>query len=197
MNLRNPIGKFREAKFFERSYKMPTVIIKITIVLYAIIGLVAVGITLKNEGTKTLGEFTSARTFVIISEVETKVTTGLEERNSTITAVTCYDYAEVYAEKYQVNTDLLKKIIEAFPEDYKTAIAIAMAESRLVVSEIGDKQMAKWSYGLFQINRTWHDYTPAQLLDEDFNIKIAREIYEKNGWERWSTYKSGKYIEYL
>lgn len=96
------------------------------------------------------------------------------------------------------NKDSVEELItHFFQEDAKTAKAIAMCESSLNPKTIGDTHMEKYSYGLFQINRTWHDYTPEQLLDPEFNCKVAKEIFDKGGWERWSCFKNNNYKKYL
>jgi len=85
-----------------------------------------------------------------------------------------------------------------FQAEAKTALAIAMCESSLDPSRIGDTNMEKYSYGLFQVNRTWHDYTPEQLLDPEFNCKVAKQIRDKWGnWNAWSCYKNGNYKKFL
>jgi hypothetical protein len=68
------------------------------------------------------------------------------------------------------------------------ALKVANCESQLDPTKIGDKQMAKWSYGLFQINRTWHDYDEDTLLNPIENVKIARKIYDASGgnFDRWT-----------
>lgn len=85
------------------------------------------------------------------------------------------------------STNRLEQMIRAeFGEQGDNAIAVARCESSLNPSRVGDKQMEKWSYGLFQINRTWHPYSEQELLDPAFNIKIAKKIYDGAGWKRWT-----------
>lgn len=98
---------------------------------------------------------------------------------------------------------LEEKIRAAFPEDPDTAVAIAKAESRLNPEVIGDKHLA-WedgrngmSCGIFQIRVFPNRPGCEKLLDEDFNIEYARELYERSGWLPWSTFKSGRYKNFL
>jgi len=95
------------------------------------------------------------------------------------------------------NESIEEKIRETFGEEGDLACAVAKCESMLNPIIVGDKHMTKHSYGIFQINRTWHDYTPEQLIDPDFNIKIAKEIKDNGGWNRWSCYSGGGYLKYL
>lgn len=89
------------------------------------------------------------------------------------------------------------KIRKAFPGEEDLAVAVAMCESRLDPTRIGDTHMEKWSYGLFQVNQTWHPYSKETLLNADENIKIAKQIRDKGGWNRWSCYSQGYYEKYL
>ena len=82
--------------------------------------------------------------------------------------------------------DVESQIRAVFSECPDVAVAIAKCESQLQPDKIGDTDMALWSYGLFQINQTWHDYPSDVLLDADENIKIAKQIYDKWGWQRWT-----------
>lgn len=91
----------------------------------------------------------------------------------------------------------IRLIKKTFPEDPKTAVAIAKCESQLDPSRIGDTHMDFYSYGLFQINQTWHKYPKEVLLNPVENVKIARQIYDGAGWQRWACYTRGGYKKYL
>lgn len=84
-------------------------------------------------------------------------------------------------------------IREYFPECPDVAIAVARAESGLNPDVIGDRHLAKPSIGLFQINQIWHNYSTEELQNPEFNIKIAKQIFNSGGWNRWTTYKTGRY----
>ncbi len=95
------------------------------------------------------------------------------------------------------------KIRAAFPEDPDTAVAVAKAESRLNPEVVGDKHLA-WgdgkngmSCGIFQIRVFPKRPDCKELLDEDFNIEYARQLYKNSGWSPWSTFKSGRYKKFL
>lgn len=92
---------------------------------------------------------------------------------------------------------LVLKIRAAFPETPDVAVAVAQCESHMDASREGDMQMEKHSYGLFQINQTWHPYSKETLVNPDENIKIARKIFDSGGWNRWSCYRFGYYEKYL
>lgn len=92
---------------------------------------------------------------------------------------------EILTESSQ-QTDIESLIRQEFGSEGDKAVAIAKCESSLDPSRIGDKHMDYWSYGLFQINQTWHKYSKETLLDPVQNVRIAHEIYLKGGWDRWS-----------
>lgn len=87
----------------------------------------------------------------------------------------------------------------------KIAIAVAKAESHLNPESIGDKHLKFFkdgkeygaSYGIFQIRHLEGRPDPSKLLDSEFNVKYAYELYCKSGFSPWSTYKSGKYLAYI
>lgn len=89
------------------------------------------------------------------------------------------------------------KIRAAFPEDQETAVAVAKCESQMEVDRIGDTDFHKPSVGLFQINQYYHPYSTEYLKNPDNNIKVAKEIKEKGGWNRWSCFKFGYYLRYM
>lgn len=90
-------------------------------------------------------------------------------------------------------------IREAFPEEPDVAVAVAMCESSLDPSKIGDTDMEHHSYGLFQINRTWHKHPVETLLTASENIRIARDIYDRSGgnFNRWTCGRDNLYQKYL
>jgi hypothetical protein len=76
------------------------------------------------------------------------------------------------------------------------SLAISQAENgtrqcdRVVNEPNGSK-----SYGLFMINSVHlkKGYTEADLKDCTTNIKIAKQIFDRQGWSPWSVYKNGLY----
>ena len=82
-----------------------------------------------------------------------------------------------------------------FPEDSRTAIAVANCESGLNASAYNDKNYNdSVDRGIFQLNST-HDSRLRQLgLDpwnvED-NIAFARKLYDESGWQPWVCYTKG------
>lgn len=99
-----------------------------------------------------------------------------------------------HVEKSKLGGKIVDKIRAAFPEDPDTAVAVAMCESSLDPSRIGDKHLPKPSYGLFQVSRIYHNYSEEYLLNEDNNLEVARKIYDRaGGWRPWTCYKTGQY----
>jgi len=105
---------------------------------------------------------------------------------------------ELIEDTPQEDKSIEGKIREVFGNEAETALAVAMAESRMNPDAIGDKHLSKPSYGLFQISRIYHKYPIETLLDPDENIRIAKEISSKGrGFENWTTYRTGQYLEHL
>jgi len=82
--------------------------------------------------------------------------------------------------------DVEDKIRAVFGSEADNAIKVCQCESQFQSDRIGDTHMSKYSYGLFQINRTWWDYSPETLLNPDENIRIAKMIFDEGGWDKWT-----------
>jgi hypothetical protein len=90
-----------------------------------------------------------------------------------------------------------EKIRKTFPEEPEVMVAIAKAESKLnphVVNRANKDGSV--DVGIFQINSI-HGYDEEWLKNEDNNIKVARQIYEKQGKNAWVVYWKGHYTEWL
>jgi len=90
-------------------------------------------------------------------------------------------------------------IVKTFPEDPRTALAIAWAESELnakIPNWNDSHRGCKGSFGVFQI-ACLHtdDYT--KLYNVEYNIKMARKIYDAEGWQPWGAYTDGRYKQYM
>lgn len=103
------------------------------------------------------------------------------------------------------------KILEAFDGD-KVAVAVAKSESGLDPNAKGyncrygnrstsckpeDRHRA-WSVdcGVFQINTLTKD-CPEHLMDVETNIRIAKEMQSKRGWQPWVGYWNGQWKNHL
>jgi len=94
-------------------------------------------------------------------------------------------------------TSIDSKLKDTFGEEYNIAKAVMMAESRGNCKAVGDTHLARPSIGLFQISQIYHNYDTETLMNPDDNIRIAKEIRTRGGWERWTTYRTGEYLKYL
>ncbi len=95
---------------------------------------------------------------------------------------------------------IISEIEKAFPEDPKTAVAIAKCESGLKVDiqshHIGKDGKQERSFSLFQIHEPSWDKVATRLGYGDYktsprdNIDMARYIYVQSGkkWGAWSCY---------
>lgn len=88
-------------------------------------------------------------------------------------------------------------------EALSTAVAVALAESSGNPNAY-DPEIAAGtpegmgSFGLWQIYLNDHpEFSGQNLYDPQTNANDAFEIYQKSGFQAWSTYNSGAYQEYL
>lgn len=97
-----------------------------------------------------------------------------------------------------LSQDKIKALIsDYFGADAKIAIAIAECESSMNPKAIGDTHLSKPSIGLFQISQIYHNYTTEQLLDVEFNVKVAYQIFKSGGFNRWTTFRTNQYLTKL
>lgn len=84
-------------------------------------------------------------------------------------------------------------IIQTFPEDPHTALAIARCESGLNPTAFNDKNVTPTvDRGIFQINSV-HDEALNRLgldpWDVEDNVEFARYLYDqRGGWQDWVCY---------
>lgn len=93
-------------------------------------------------------------------------------------------------------------IIQVFGKDCKMALAISQGENGTRQCDRDNAGLNKdgtTDYGVFMVNGYWHrnKATPEQLKDCLINIKVAKVIYDKQGWSPWVVYKTGVYKKYL
>ena len=98
------------------------------------------------------------------------------------------------------------------PEQAKIMAAIALAESSGKTRALNDNtDTGDLSYGLWQINMI--DYPTYklgeerrkqmklkdndELYDPAVNVKAAKMIFDQQGYDAWSVYKSGAYKKFL
>lgn len=99
------------------------------------------------------------------------------------------------------------KIKQFFGKYSHTAKAIAMCESHLNPQAVGDGGIAYWqngieygrSWGIFQIRYLPGRPHPTKLLNPDYNIAYAYQLFVRSGYAftAWSCYTNGGYLAYL
>ncbi len=87
-------------------------------------------------------------------------------------------------------------IAEAFPENPEIMIAIAKAESGMNPKAVNYNRNGSIDTGLFQVNSV-HGYDGLSLFDPKKNIGAAREIYDKQGIQAWTSFNNGSYKKFL
>jgi len=95
-------------------------------------------------------------------------------------------------------SELEQLIVDTWPEDPETALAVAYAESMLNSNAHNPEwhKNCQGSYGVFQIACV-HEVNPSVLYDAKYNIKRAREIYDAHGWQPWGAYTDKRYKQFL
>jgi hypothetical protein len=96
-------------------------------------------------------------------------------------------------------------IKEVFGDKADIAIAIAKAESGLNPEAVGDLhitfekdgKLMGMSCGLFQVRILEGRPDCETLKDPETNVRYAKALYDKSGFQPWSAYTSGKYLENL
>jgi len=90
---------------------------------------------------------------------------------------------------------VINHIRKTFPEDPRTAVAVASCESGLKATAYNDKNYNdSVDRGLFQLNSVHDDRMDELGLDpwsvED-NTEFARMLYDESGWQPWVCYTKG------
>ena len=78
----------------------------------------------------------------------------------------------------------------------KIALAIADAESHFNPVAYHKNSNGTVDCGVFQINSV-HNPTKKQCDNPKANIDLAYQIYQKKGYDAWTTFTSGKYKKYI
>lgn len=89
-----------------------------------------------------------------------------------------------------------------FGDDYKIALAVSQAENGTRKCDRDNKGLNKdgtYDVGVFMINAHYHrnKATDSQLRDCLTNILVAKQIYDRQGWNPWVAYKNGLYKKFL
>ena len=107
----------------------------------------------------------------------------------------------------QTKTNILKRIYQCpyedliykyFGDNGRVATAVFMAESGCNATSISHTN----DYGVAQINQVHFQKIPSVkkvewLMNPENNIKLAYEIYQKQGFKPWTAYINGAYIKFL
>jgi len=113
---------------------------------------------------------------------------ALQEQPKTVLIKVVYDEAGIE-----------RLIRETFPETPNTAVAIAKAESELNPNAFNPEahRGCNGSIGIFQMACVHNKKDTQALYDVETNIKMARELYLREGWKPWGAYTDGRWKQYL
>jgi hypothetical protein len=82
-------------------------------------------------------------------------------------------------------------------QDLIIAVAVSLAENRDSDPKATHKNLdGSTDYGLWQVNSV-HGYPVDQLLTTTGNARAAFEVWQKQGWNAWTTYKTGAYLLFM
>jgi hypothetical protein len=94
-------------------------------------------------------------------------------------------------------TDVARAALDAgfTSEQALTAVQIAYHESGFSASATNRNTNGSIDYGLWQINsvHAFPELGNQQWKDPKVNARLAKQVYDKQGWNAWSVYKTGKY----
>jgi len=96
--------------------------------------------------------------------------------------------------------DVRKAIIREFKEECPIALGVFRSESGLRFSAVGDSGK---SIGVAQIHIPSHkkkipvENKTEWLMNFQNNIKLAKQIRDKSGWNAWTQYKNGAYKQFV
>ncbi len=89
-----------------------------------------------------------------------------------------------------------EKIAKAFPENPAVMIAVFKAESGLNPMATNKNTNGSRDIGIAQINSV-HGHDDLEMFDVDKNLKVAREIYDKQGILAWYGFSNGSYKKFM
>lgn len=93
------------------------------------------------------------------------------------------------------------ELVNKYDWDKQIAKAVCLAESNGNEKAIGDLSVIGGiyapSYGLMQIRALVGRPSAEQLLDPEFNMQYAYDLWSRQGWKPWSAYNNGTYKKYL
>ena len=97
-----------------------------------------------------------------------------------------YGVSKVYAVEPITQPQTIEEKIRAmFPEDPDRAVAIAKCESGMRADAFnGKNRNGSWDAGVMQINSV-HKYSKEYLFNVDNNLKVARKLYDRQGFNPW------------
>jgi len=95
------------------------------------------------------------------------------------------------------SADVARAAIDAgfTPAQALTAVQIAYHESGFSAGATNRNSNGSVDYGLWQINSVhgFPELKTQQWRDPATNARLAKKVYDKQGWNAWSVYKNGKY----
>lgn len=103
---------------------------------------------------------------------------------------------DAYVEDYVPDGSVEQEIANIFGYEYRTALAVAKAESELNPNAMNINRDGSRDIGIFQINER-HGWSAEELFDWRRNIAIAKFLRDRNGWGEWTAYNNGAYRKYL
>jgi hypothetical protein len=94
-----------------------------------------------------------------------------------------------------------RHLVDQYDWDKRIAAAVMKAESNCNTEAVGDTWVIGGIYapscGLMQIRTLSGRPDCETLKNASVNLEWAYKLYKANGWQPWSVYKNGKYLQYM
>lgn len=185
---RNQLGEFRNANLFERHFKLPNkVALYLVLIPYALYGIISCYHDIKTQGQKIFNEITHAKTYEIGSVANDNLVEGddpsVEERNADNEISTCNEWADEWGKVYQVNPNLLKKIIDAESknnEKAKNPNSTASSCAQFIYGTWYEKGLKLWGDEFYSKN----------VWSAKDNVELMTWLISEEGTGAWDASKN-------
>src|SRR3990167_3875267 len=175
--------------------------------IFALLGVFILAVGLGYQSVKRVNEWFTSHELVFNQVVNLELKRPIEIIEREVATQEIIRIIETIPAPEDLETDIEHYIYEKFGiENYRLALAIAMAESHMNCNAIGLNETSV-DLGLFQVNSLWlKDYSLLQLADCKGNVDAAYRIWDRGDGEEgngkgsfnpWTVAKNGAYLKYL
>jgi len=178
--------------------------VKLVVSIVIVIALVV----LLNQLAREITRWFDTHTIQWNQVVSITIKPPFEVKKREVPAEKIIEVVEKIPEPQDLETDIEKQIYDKWGiEHFRTAIAVAKAESGLNCNAINVNKNGSVDFSVFQVNSLWlKKYPLADLADCKKNIEIAYEIWDsqdgvignnQGSWKPWVAATNGRFLEFL